>query len=354
MSLNALRKLLCTPAGPKSEIEARQRRALGPQEQQLTLPGHKSLAVTSDAVKQKQLQNLAREKRAIDRQHSQAAADLEAKFKALVNGDHGKDEMDKTQMRKAFKAMGIKVEPELFSKLWMFFDADQNGSINAQEFVVTFCVLTYRGSAQDNVELAFRLFDTNRDGSISRREFNDMIAAVLGTRLRNVLNVELGRECFEDYLKSEVADELLRFVDAVEYLADEPSTSFSRDYADSLWDQYLAVGATDQVNVSDTVRNKCMAEISACGDGDDAVPASIFHDAAREAVALIEDGPLPRFKDKLRGSYSLFADRVWEDVGLDSSESMSEDQFRDWVNRTPGIFRFLDDLHVVMQEFQSK
>jgi len=315
----------------------------------------KSLAVGSDVVIQRQIETLEEEQRAIKELHEDEVTDLENKFKELVD-KYGKNEeneavgeMTKEQLRKAFSEMGIRFEPELFEKVWLMIDADNSGTVNTAEFVVSFSVLMFRGSAKDNVQLAFRLFDTNRDNGISRREFNDMIASVIGTRVKNVLAIEMGRECFEEYLQTELSDELLRFVDAVEYLHEDRMKTIGKEYADAIWSKFIQVGSDDQVNISDSERAKIRQELDKYTDDDDEIPIDIFDAAAKEAVALIEEGPLNRFKSKLRHTYSLFADKVWKELEKSENDTLSEEEFREWTERTPGLFTFLDQVHDLLE-----
>jgi Ca2+-binding EF-hand superfamily protein len=60
--------------------------------------------------------------------------------------------------------------------------------VSYQEFTVAMLFMLYRGSADDNVDVAFKMFDTNRSGSISKAEFNDMICSIIGVRLSTVLD----------------------------------------------------------------------------------------------------------------------------------------------------------------------
>lgn len=121
------------------------------------------------------------------------------------------------------------------------------------------------------------------------------------------------------------------------------------EQAEALFDKYIEEGAPDQVNVSARVRETIRTDMQAVPEGDDEMPLSIFAEAADEALTLIESGPLARFKAKLRSTYSLFADKAWEEMALDADEGMSLEVFRTWSSKTPGIFIFFDQLHEALE-----
>ncbi|CAK9010471.1 Lysophosphatidylcholine acyltransferase 2 (LPC acyltransferase 2) (LPCAT-2) (LysoPC acyltransferase 2) (1-acylglycerol-3-phosphate O-acyltransferase 11) (1-AGP acyltransferase 11) (1-AGPAT 11) (1-acylglycerophosphocholine O-acyltransferase) (1-alkenylglycerophosphocholine O-acyltransferase) (1-alkylglycerophosphocholine O-acetyltransferase) (Acetyl-CoA:lyso-platelet-activating factor acetyltransferase) (Acetyl-CoA:lyso-PAF acetyltransferase) (Lyso-PAF acetyltransferase) (LysoPAFAT) (Acyltransferase-like 1) [Durusdinium trenchii] len=355
--MGVLRKLVCG-SGKKEEGKATGK--------------HVSLAPGTAPVVEKQKNWLKEEQSSLVKLHKNEAMDVESKFKEIIQrmghkvaeagraraaldpseaAEETELKVEKSELRKIFAEMGIMFEEEVFEKLYVLFDADNDGMIDVVEFTVTFCFLMYRGSAKDKVELAFRLFDTNRNGSISRREFNDMIAAVIGNRLKNVLAIARGRQAFQEFLEKEFADELLRFVDAVEYLHGKSKRSHTMSYAfaEALLDQYLRTGAKDEINVSDKVRKLCHERLEQ-HKGEEEVPIYIFDEAADEVLHLMEAGPLPRFKAKLRESNEMFADTAWKEMGLDpEKDDMTLEMFRAWTEKTPGLFNFFDELHDALE-----
>lgn len=61
--------------------------------------------------------------------------------------------------------------------LFQAFDQDHNGTITFQDFVVGLSALS-RGDPEDKLRWAFRLYDLNRDGIISRDEMLDIIVSI--------------------------------------------------------------------------------------------------------------------------------------------------------------------------------
>lgn len=229
--MGILRKLLCVQgsgrAGSRSQSIGNE---VGP-----ARAAQKSLKPGTKGVILKQQEWMQSEKDGLHKLHQHEVKDVEKRFRELTAKFHkgvpGEQVLTKEEMRAVFKEMNINMEPEIFDKIVSLIDADGDGRIDLDEFSVATSFLMLRGSAKDRVELAFRVFDDNGDQAISRREFNQLIAAVIGNRVKNLLTIERGREAFEEYLKSEYADELLRFIDAIDYLSpdEERPPTMARD-----------------------------------------------------------------------------------------------------------------------------
>lgn len=61
-----------------------------------------------------------------------------------------------------------------FIKMFELVDKDQNGSISFREFL-DLMVIFHHGSAEDKLEFIFNIYDTERDGRMTISEFTTMI-----------------------------------------------------------------------------------------------------------------------------------------------------------------------------------
>ena len=57
---------------------------------------------------------------------------------------------------------------------WQAYDSDENGVINLREFLTAVSICS-RGDEDDKINWAFNLYDSNHDGSISRKEAVEII-----------------------------------------------------------------------------------------------------------------------------------------------------------------------------------
>lgn len=189
------------------------------------------------------------------------------------------------------------------------------------------------------MELAYKLFDTNHDGAISKREFSDMISTVIGNRLDTILAIKKGREIFLKYMQSELAEELLVFYEEMLQVKAEASKfGIAMDKAKALFDNYIEVNSPQQVNISDSQRETIRERVmGALDDGEDYVDISTFDGAIQEAKTLIENGPLMRFRQKIKQEpYDLFAGVAWEELGIDPDGTLTLEDFKKWTSMTPG------------------
>ena len=193
--------------------------------------------------------------------------------------------------------------------------------------------------ASDKIELAYKLFDTNHDGAISKREFSDMISTVIGNRLDTILAIQKGREIFLKYMQSELAEELLVFYEEMLQVKEEaPKFGIEINKAKALFDNYIEVNSPQQVNISDDQRETIRERVvGAADDGEDYVNINTFDGAIHEAKSLIENGPLMRFRQKIKQEpYDLFAKVAWEELGKGPDGTLTLEDFKKWTAMTPG------------------
>lgn len=289
------------------------------------------------------------------------AQEWEAIFKDMAH-EQGKNELTKQELMEAFTKMGKRIDEEMINKVFVLFDANGDGVVDLTEFMVAMLFLSYRGSAKDNVELAFRLFDTNRSGDVSKREFSEMISSIIGTSVPTLLNISEAEKLFRKHLEQEFAIESLDFIDELESLKKRypPSTGNSAKglipitEAKALIEKYILEGSPEQVNVSEKLRISVKSNLDeAVQSGSSAMSWKSFLDAEEEIIGLLERDKLPRFKKRIRNS-TTFADSVWKTIGLNDEDGMSVEQFRSWSATHPGIFSFLDEMQKAIIDEETR
>ena len=299
---------------------------------------------------------LNREKKRLSKsKHGSARAqEFEAKFQTLVQrrgrlaGGKG-DSLSSAELHQVFAELGISFDEAVFAKVYSLFDADGSGSVDQTEFAVVMAFMCCGSKQGDRADVCYRLFDVDRNGAICKRELNDMVASLMGTTLASVSRIHGGRASLRRFLESEFAGELIRFLEAISWFAPagERPSHMSADAARELFRTFVEVDAEHQVNVSSGERERLRKAIMENAD-ERGVPMSVLCDAAREVVAMIESGPLLRFKSAVKGHLSYFADPAWTEMGLSEKDGMTPELFRKWTALSPTLFSFFDDLEAAV------
>lgn len=282
-----------------------------------------------------------------DQQAQKDLERLQSQFHDMIAGSHDGG-VSKKELKKHFRKMKIKIEPAVFEKIYELMDADKDGTIDENEFCVTMCYFLHHGiGSNDKIELAYKLFDTNHDGDISKREFSDMISTVIGNRVETILAIQKGRDIFHKYITSELSQELLIFYEEMMQVKEECKESgIPIGKAQGLVENYIEVESEQQVNISDDEREAIIEAVKAAGtDGDEFVKLSTFDRAILEAKTMIENGPLMRFRQKIKEEpYDIFAAVAWEELGKAPDDTLTLEDFKKWTSMTPGLFDFLDQV----------
>mmetsp|Transcript_6832 Transcript_6832/g.8629 ORF Transcript_6832/g.8629 Transcript_6832/m.8629 type:complete len:365 (-) Transcript_6832:159-1253(-) len=291
----------------------------------------------------------AKEAAILDKEATAYKLTLEYKFHDLLrNMESSANALDKTQLYHLFNEdFKLDISDDLFEKLFNLMDCDGNGTVDEQEFAVTMCFLLHKGSAHDKIELAYKLFDTNKDGSISKREFSDMISSILGPHLKNIVEIPGGKESFKAFVEKEMAGELFSYY---EEISDQKKTygedGIPMNIAENIVDMYIKVDSDMQVNISADQREEIEKSIKKGKEEDaDKVPFSVFQPSFMETISLLETGPLPRFKKAIKTPpYEIFTTRAWNICDLEEKEDMSLEKFKEFSEKTPNLFQFLEEL----------
>lgn len=277
-----------------------------------------------------------------------------SKSQQFASKSNSCNRLSKDQLRSFFWENGVRFEPIIFERLYQMMEVDEEGHITVDKLALTFSLLIRSGSvAQDNVELAFRLFDSNQDGSIDQSEFQEMIIALIGKRVAHVYEIDAGILYFRQFVESEYASELLDFLDeTIKHDGKVFKSPLTLEHAEFLFKTFLETNSDKQVNVSDDVREACRSSIEYCKSSNLATLTSNdpFFKAQKETIKMLEQGPLVRFKTKLRSERTIapLGDSVWKTMGMKPDDQMTLELFRLWSSSSPDLFNFLDELHKLL------
>ena len=174
--------------------------------------------------------------------------------------------LTKDQLKNALEQdLDVKLPSRIFDKLFEFFDFKNEGYVDKVEFAVACGLLTFHGTYQSATQVAFRIFDTNHDGVISKREFCEMAIILMGFRLRTLFSMKAGKLAFLRFLESEYNDELLLFYNEFNAetersyprqsrtsirLRDSTSLLVEGPRAKGLYERYIRVGSVNEINIS--------------------------------------------------------------------------------------------------------
>jgi len=86
--------------------------------------------------------------------------------------------LDRTEFQRIYKQFFPFGDPSTFSDfVFNVFDTNKNGKIEFKEFIVALSI-TSRGEVEEKLHWAFKLYDLNDDGHISRDEMCKIVGAI--------------------------------------------------------------------------------------------------------------------------------------------------------------------------------
>ncbi|CAN2389540.1 lysophosphatidylcholine acyltransferase 2 [Pristimantis euphronides] len=69
---------------------------------------------------------------------------------------------------------------DLLKELFALFDRNKDGTIDFREYVIGIAILCHPANSEDTIQMAFKLFDLDGDGSITEAEFGSLLRSSLG------------------------------------------------------------------------------------------------------------------------------------------------------------------------------
>ena len=248
----------------------------------------------------------------------------------------GKKTVDFDELK---ELMGNSVDDNLLQLVWKLFDQDNDGAVDADEFVSTFAMLS-KGmeSSEAQLEAIFCMFDSDQDATLTREEFEKLVQTTVNLNLNTLLISNKGAAFFGEQLALEFSDENLAFWQAVtEYKATEDGAERVKK-ALALEREFVEDGAERQVNLPSSIRQPLLAALKASSV--DAPPdPSVFDAASTEIFKLMERDTFARFKnnpDAIRGLVDAYYTSVVSEAGA-SSNSVSFDSFKQWAMSEPSV-----------------
>ncbi|GBG33271.1 Regulator of G-protein signaling 8 [Hondaea fermentalgiana] len=283
--------------------------------------------------------------------------------------------LSKEQVRTMLNRAVGGIETMLFDKIFALFDVHGNDQVDKHDFVVALSFLSQQGSARNAVDLAFRLFDVDASGEMSKPEFNSMIRAIMCNRLKHALDTPYGRAAFRTHMENEWSLESIKFWETVTHICDihgncessegsgaAPSKSggIPVSVARQLFDQYICENAPEQINIAGITQQAIVEELQRAAEcGEPTVPVDVFRQAAEEIMQLMEMDNFERFRNQLASETERdrqgdilqvnYAEEAWDALGLGPDDLMSREQFRAWAKDNPTYFHFLEDIREALQ-----
>lgn len=99
-------------------------------------------------------------------------------YHSLLQKDCPKGELDKKQFTNVFKEFYPHGKAEKFSaQIFNVFDADRSGKIDFLEYLIAIST-TSNGNVRKKLQMGFKLYDTNANGSIDKKEMYKLIEAI--------------------------------------------------------------------------------------------------------------------------------------------------------------------------------
>uniref|UniRef100_A0A7S2WST5 Calmodulin n=1 Tax=Mucochytrium quahogii TaxID=96639 RepID=A0A7S2WST5_9STRA len=300
-----------------------------------------------------------------EERHKRAFSDhelFEQQFDDVLNECGAEDgKLTRNQMKLVFNRVIPNIDDLIFDKIFALFDADGDEIVERNDFMVAMAFLIQQGSARNNIELAFRLFDVDANGEISQKEFNTMICSVLSNRLKYALQTDYGREAFKGHMKREWSNESVEFWETVNKLCEIYAAKNSEkcgvplSVAQKVFQQYIEEEAPDQINIGSSTHDNIRSSIDrAMATGEETVPIDSFKKAAEEIMQMMELDSFERFRKdlaikarKASAGYNEqldYADKAWAELGLDPEKGMTLELFKRWSADNINYFSFLEEL----------
>ena len=238
------------------------------------------------------------------------------------------------------------VDDRMLRLIWKLFDHDGNGAVDADEFAMTFALLS-KGmqSGESQIEAMFCMFDSDKNGYITREEFEAMIDATVSLNLQNLLSSEQGTAAFESQLTLEFSDENLAFWKVVKAYRDLEDGPARLARAKELVQEFVADDGERPVNLPGAMKVALNKRLAACTTE---APIDLFDDAGTEIFKLMERDTFARFKqdpDAKKELVNAYYDSATE---LAKDANVTFESFKLWANNEPTLTILFHGLSVTV------
>ncbi|XP_044125945.1 lysophosphatidylcholine acyltransferase 2 [Bufo gargarizans] len=95
---------------------------------------------------------------------------------------------------------------DVLRELFALFDRDKDGTIDFREYVIGIAILCNPANSEETIQMAFKLFDVDGDGSITKDEFKSLLRSSLGVPDLDVSQLfqdmdadKSGKICYEEF-----------------------------------------------------------------------------------------------------------------------------------------------------------
>ena len=277
---------------------------------------------------------------------SPATREEERSAKALW--EHIEEHFKKTQLTGEVGKSGLRslfpgLEDEKFDLVYDLFDWDGDTRVDPREFATTMIAITRsHRSLEEQIELAFYMFDKDHSGGLSRDEFRAAIGLTVTSTLQSLLQTRAGLVSFQKHLQSEFSEENIWFAEAaLSFGASKPPVDMAR--ANGILEKFVVPGAPQEVNISSSQQSTIMQAFEEAEASGGPVARDVFEEARVEIFKLMERDNFSRFQ-KDEDKMNELIDSFFQEADTDGDSKISAEEFARFCRSTPEALAFLGDV----------
>lgn len=250
--------------------------------------------------------------------------------------------------------LGEDLDIDLTLKLFDYMDCDKNNRVDEVEFSVVTVFLFSKSVGTAYFELAFNLFDSNKDGSISQQEMGEMLSVVIGGTVQDLVNIPQFRSVFEKFVEQTLAAENLEFYyEMLPYVESksEREVFVPMKKVDFIVDTFFGMDKLTAINVSGKDKSEVIRLVEMAKErGADGVSVEVFKTCFMEVQYMLTEH-LQKFKSSLRSPpYSDLILDVWARFEKEEDEGLTIKEFQEFVEDIPTLF---DAMNKIQTEFED-
>ncbi len=269
---------------------------------------------------------------------------------ADTKSDGGPMVLSENNLRQLF-GKSFSVNPVICHQLLAIMDRDGDGEVDVREFSSTMAMLlNAEDTLDDRVHLAFYMFDSNKSGALSKKQFQRLLNATLNTRLISLLHNPTGASYLRQHMQKEFSLENLDFWNATEALSGDSAPSdeeqFERECV-RIYERYIDEDSEECVNISAATRAEIRKFIKLRETDRVPIPREVYHAAAGEVFQLIKADTFARFKAN-HEVIDKMVEQLWTQVHGKESSNVSFIEFYQFALKNPETVSFISDLRAMI------